>query len=308
MKNFIKKILLFSIVSILLYVCLIYVWGKLIPKQFNKNLINKIGGYGQTYSRLKEVKEYSEVDVLFLGSSHTYRSFDTRIFEQDSISSFNLGSNAQTPLQTEVLLKRYLKKLNPKLVVFEVYPGNFSRDGVESSLDIISNDYLDANILKTSMIQKNIKIYNSIIFNFFSELSNQKQTFRENIIKGNDTYIKGGFVEKEISYFKNINHKKSTWELEQNQLKAFERCVKLIKNNNSKLIFVQAPITSSYYKAHSNNSYFDSIMNTYGIYINFNEKLTLNDSLDFYDYHHLNQNGVKIFDEALLPIIKLELK
>jgi hypothetical protein len=32
------------------------------------------------YSRLSEIKNYKDIDILFLGSSHTYRGFDTRIF------------------------------------------------------------------------------------------------------------------------------------------------------------------------------------------------------------------------------------
>ena len=82
------------------------------------------------FTRLKEVKTVKNVDILFLGSSHTYRGFDTSIFHDCGYSAFNLGSSSQTPIQTLTLANRYLKQLNPKLVVLEVYPGNFTGDGV----------------------------------------------------------------------------------------------------------------------------------------------------------------------------------
>ena len=46
------------------------------------NINYRIGSSGHMYSRLLEVKSYGRVDLLFLGSSHTYRGFDTRIFSK----------------------------------------------------------------------------------------------------------------------------------------------------------------------------------------------------------------------------------
>ena len=88
-------------------------------------------------TRLNEVKNIKNIDILFLGSSHTYRGFDTRVFKKNGYNSFNLGSSSQSPIQTLTLTKRYLNQLNPKLIVYEVYPTTFTIDGIESSLDII---------------------------------------------------------------------------------------------------------------------------------------------------------------------------
>ena len=92
-------------------------------------------------------RKIKNVDVLFLGSSHAYRGFDPRIFRKRGYSSFNLGSSAQTPSQTKVWLKRYLKHLNPKIVIYEVYPGTFSSDGIEASLDLVDWFFVESLIL-----------------------------------------------------------------------------------------------------------------------------------------------------------------
>ena len=45
-------------------------------------------------------------------------------------------------------------------------------------------------------------------------------------------------------------------------------------------------------------------MRSYGLqYYNFNEIIQLDDSLDFYDAHHLNQNGVNKFNAKLKEVL-----
>ena len=50
-------------------------------------------------------------------------------------------------------------------------------------------------------------------------------------------------------------------------------------------------------------------MRTYQLdYYNFNELIKLNDSLDFYDAHHMNQTGVNIFNTKLKEVLPKYLK
>ena len=143
MKNFISNTVLFLLFLSIFYSTFLIIWVHYAPSRFKPNIIYNMGSYGFMYSRLSEIKNYENTNILFLGSSHAYRGFDTRIFLDKGLKSFNLGSSSQTPLQTKVLLKRYLERLNPKLVIYEVYPETFTIDGVESSLDIIANDKND---------------------------------------------------------------------------------------------------------------------------------------------------------------------
>jgi hypothetical protein len=74
----------------------------------------------------------------------------------------------------------------------------------------------------------------------------------------------------------------------------------MAKAQGIELILIQAPVTKATYKAYTNNQFFDEEMKKYGPYLNFNERINLNDSLDFFDGHHLNQNGVVKFNKALM--------
>jgi hypothetical protein len=298
--NFLKNIVQFILASIIGYVLLLIVWGEFMPRPLKKNLFNNIGGYGHTFSRLKEIKKLTNVDILFLGSSHTYRTFDNRFFEIEGLKIFNLGTNAQTAIQTEVLLERHLKRLKPKIVIYEVYPGNLSSDGIESAINILNNDKIDFNALKMALSYNHIKTYNALIFSIYSDLINKKIKYKEPNKKYGDTYISGGYVEKELKLFAYKKHKKRAWILDEKQIKLFEKNIELIKTTGAKLILVQAPITKNLYNAYSNNDYYDSLISTYGDYYNFNKIITIDDSLHFYDHHHLNQKGVELFNKKFI--------
>lgn len=305
MKNFLKRNLLFTCFFLLFYSGCVFLWGELFSTDLTKNLSYQLGAYGHLNRRVKDLRTYSDIDVLFLGSSHAYRGFDPRIFIRDGIKSFNLGSSAQTPIQTEILLKKYLDSLNPKLVVFEVYPRTLSSDGVESALDLIGNDKIDYLTIKMAIELNHIKVYNTLIFKIVRYLLHLDSDYVEPVQKGEDTYVKGGFVEKKISFYnKKEAYSLKKWKLVGYQKKAFERILKKLKKLNINVILVQAPVTKEYYSSYSNNSEIDSYFKTLAAYYNFNNILKLPKTLFFYDSHHLNQDGVEIFNKALLTIIE----
>jgi len=305
MKTLFARILKFTIFLAILYSSLLIVFFNFNTSILHKNINYRIGSYGHLYTRLKEVKLRKNIDFLFLGASHTYRGFDPRIFKEKGYSSFNLGSSAQTPLQTEVLLNRYLDKLNPKVILYDVYPLIFSIDGIESASDIIANDKNDLYSVKMALIQNQISVYNTLIYALFMEISGNNDTLVENKVKLDDTYISGGFVESNLKYDRlTINNPIPTNYVYRNdQVCAFERILKLIKKRNIRIILLQAPTSKLVFNSVLNMNYTDSMMKTYGEYYNFNNILNLNDSLHFNDPDHLNQLGVDVFNHKLINIL-----
>lgn len=304
MKYFLKSILLFFLFLIPFYPVTLFLWGVSAPVSFKSNLNYPLGSTGHLYSRLKDVKNINNVDILFLGSSLCYRGFDPRIFEENGIVSFNLGSSNQTPIQTKVLLKRYLGQINPKLIIYEVEPEIFSVDGVESSLDLLANDKNDLNSVKMAIELNHLKVYNTLIYALIREALGLNSSYKEPVLKGDDKYIPGGFVEKEIRFFKKEFHQIKKWNYIENQFIAFNEIIKLIKANRTELMLVNVPITPSLYGSYMDNAVFDSLMSKYSRYYNFNKILSLNDSLHFFDAYHLNKNGVELFNGKLIEILK----
>ena len=304
-NNFLKRIILFLCFLSLIYSGFVFLWGLLFPQDLTMNLRYRLGSYGHLNRRIREVATFGDVDVLFLGSSHSYRGFDPRIFSKHGIKSFNLGSSSQTPIQTEILLKRYLNSLNPKLVVYEVYPRSLSVDGVESALDLIANDSIDHLTVKMALELNHVKVYNTLILGVIRDLLKLDNVYVEPVRKGRDTYITGGFVEKRIAFFKNKRtYSKKKWKLVKYQKEAFERILEKCKELQIRAILVQAPITKKFYDSYSNNSEIDAYYKSLAEYYNFNQILNLPSTRYFYDYHHLNQDGIEIFNKSLLEILQ----
>ena len=306
MKRFLSNIIRFIPFAILLYVVLIILWGELAPMFLQKNLNYKRGAYGHLYSRIEEAKKTSGVDLLFLGSSHTYRGFDPRVFQQNGLHTFNLGSSSQSPLQTEILLKRYLDQLQPKRIIYEVCPSTFNTDGIESTLDLIANDRLDKMIFNLALQQNHIKIYNALLFAIYRRLSGQDKGFVEAAQKEEDVYISGGYVEKTLAHYEADTLDTGQWTIEESQLEAFERVIAYIQKRDIPIILVQAPFTQAYKLVYGDMKSFDQLMENYAPYHNFNKSLLLNDQLHFYDAQHLNQTGVNLFNSTLIQVLGLK--
>jgi hypothetical protein len=305
MKSFIVKALKFSGFTLLAYILLIIIWGSFAPFRFKKNLNYNLGGYGNMFTRMQEIKQVTTPDILVLGSSHAYRGFDPRVFKDSNLDLFNAGSSSQSPIHSELLLKRYLKSLKPKLVVIEVYPGTFCSDGVEASLDFISNDKNDLLSFKLILSQNHLKLYNTYVYALFRDLTGQNNNFKEPLDKEEDgTYISGGFVTSDLRYYEYRQHEPREWKFNPNQFRAFERIVKIAAEKQVEILFIQAPITRALFAAYTNNRQFDELMQNYGTYYNFNHLINLDDSLHFYDGHHLNQNGVELFNAKVIEVLK----
>ena len=307
MKKLIKNILYFIPFLFIVYVLNIILWAEVAHPLFKKNLNYKIGSYGHMYSRILDIKNYNNVDILFLGSSHAYRGFDTRIFKKNNLKAFNLGSSGQTAAQTKVLLNRYLDHLNPKLVIYEVYPSFLTGDGVESSLDIIANDKIDFNSLLMALEINNIKTYNALIYGYYKEIIGSKRNYIEHKIINDDEYVPGGYVERKIKYFDKKKLKQKKIKLIDYQMESFNEIVDLLKEDNIELLLVYAPVTHVDYNRYENNNFYDSLMYKKAKYYNFNRLMNLDDSKHFYDSHHLNQRGVKVFNNEVIRLLKKEI-
>lgn len=295
MKQFIKNIVLFGVFASLFYVLFISITEKHNPN----NMYKKQAGHMHT--RLSEIPKYPKIDILFIGSSHAYRGFDVRIFNRNNISCFNLGSSGQTPIQSLYLLEKYLDDIECEKIVFEVSPQAFSSDGIESISDIISNEKTDWKLVKMGIDSENLKVFNTLIYANLRRFLKLDTNFSEEKTIGKDTYISGGFVERQKQSFK--PSVSTSYEIKQPQLAAFEKVVDIIKGVGIELVLVQAPVTLAEYALYKSNEKFDALMSTYSDYYNFNELISLTDSVHFYDSHHLNQSGVEVFNEAFIELI-----
>jgi hypothetical protein len=304
MKKFLIHMFLFLCFALVGYSALVVVWGEVMPKGFKKNINYRVGSYGHMNTRMKEAKQLENVDVLFLGASDAYRSFDTRVFEANGYNVFNLGSSSQSPLQTEVLLKRYLPTLKPKKVIYAVSPFVLCSDGVESALDLEANEEIGLNTLKMVVRVNQIKPYNTFIYSAYRQLLRKDDNFEEPLETDEDKYIKGGFVEKKYFDFNSkmkVATTKNDLEFNNKQKRAFENILSMLQSIGAEIILVKTPVARYEQYTHPLWDSIQSYYTTKAPYYNFNQpNMGFVDTLHFNDQYHLNQRGVEKFNAMLI--------
>ena len=305
MKKFLTNILKFAAFVIPFYIIGLCIWSWITPPFLAKNVRSNIAAYGHFFSRSRDAENIKNPDILFLGSSHAYRGFDTRVFSQANISSFNLGSSAQSPINSQVLLKQYLQKIKPKLVVYEVYAGTLSIDGVESSLDMLINGKIDKNSIEMSFKINNLMTYQTLMYGYFRQTFNLNKNIQEPAKQNEDFYISGGgFVETKYRNYTPEHLEKSKWQLNEQQIVALKENIKLLKESKTPFILVQAPITKTLYHSKTNNKEVDDILKKLGPYKDFQNEIVLDDKKDFYDNNHMNQEAVVKFNLKFIEYLK----
>lgn len=298
-SKFFREFFFFLFLTALFYPVAVVLWGEFAPIRLHKNLNYYQGQSDHMHFRLREIDDLNDIDVLIIGSSTAYRGYDPRIFKNYNIRLFNLGSSAQTPIQTKYLVEKYVLQLNPELLIIDVNPLMFTIDGVESALDLVVNSNFDRNMIKMVIEINNLKVYNSVIYSFYLSFFTHNRDVSVQL-SSDDIYISGGFVERKHYTYYHQTFVKKKWIFRDSQVEAFHKMIFWLAEHNINYVLVQAPGTKNFYESHINNSHFDSIMHKYGDYYNFNERVSLNDTLHFYDANHLNQKGVELFNMKIL--------
>lgn len=301
MRRFLSQITAFLLFAAPVVLVLLILWGELMPAKLRPNLFHPAQLYGYLDTRLKEADASPPIDVLFLGSSKAYRGFDPRIWKDHGWRTFNLGSTGQTPLQMEVLVERYVNRLNPRLVVIEVDATPFMDEGVEASLDLFANGPVDKPALVMAWRLGHLKTWNAMMFSLWLQTTGQRNPQPEPPQMGPDTYVMGGFVEHESEPFKPpLNPPVIEIRLRQAQLEAFHRTLQALDHAGVPFVLVTAPVTDALYRSRRGQDQLTILMERSGRHIAMQDSNAYEDRVHFYDLGHLNQQGVEQFNAALI--------
>jgi len=304
MKSFIVKLVSFCI--------LIFIVNLIIGNVISNKRAN-IGYYPAIrWNEFYEQKENS-IDVIFLGSSHCYRSIVPRIIDSlMNVNSFNMGSSGQSPIVSFYVLKEVLKHQKPKKVFFEIYDGTISlpKNYLIASHNI---DFIKSIGIKSALTLKTAS---------FSDIPNilfptyKHNSLKSLIVKGkekgkevdkntNSYYDKKGYVGTKTYPTQKISFERRTINKEDfntDQIKALQEIIAIcIKDDIEIILFTQA------YQP----SYLHSIDN-YPVYSNYIKDITHKQKIkyldfnapeynhyfsddDFYDHGHLFDKGAEKF-------------
>lgn len=319
------------IVEILIFVLVFSTAYKLIEKKYSdassKNVVN-----AWTKSRFDEfyALEENTVDMVFIGSSHSYCTFDPENF--DSVMgtlSWQLGTPLQHYDTSLYVMKEVYKTQSPKLVVLELYwdmlDDEFEMKQANSFFEVVSEETKEDYIENVFPLSEKVKYkllpirYQQDYFAYEAAELEERAQEKFGVYKqqaetnGEEYYLAKGYTYcdtvipdselDETNQYKGFDG--STWEADETQLEYLGKFVELCEANGSEVVFVTAPIANvsmDFIKDYDHVH--DELAKTaedLGVkYLDFNSvnsKENLLELKNFRDDAHLNDSGVKIVDE-----------
>ncbi len=274
--------------------------------------------------------EENSLNIAFLGSSHSYCTFDPEIFdEQLQTNSHQFGMPLQHIDMSYYTLREILNYQKPDTVVLELYfdmiDDDYVNEPVNDLIAVLQNDELIAEINnnarplseRTKQVLPFVKNQNAFLSYSNKQLMNnlkEKGFEKESIVLEGTEYYKGkGYVYAnyiispseydETNQFKNFDG--TDYVISKKQKDYIYKIYDLTYDNDIQLIFVTAPLA---------NVSLDYIQN-YNVVHNIFNEIANELNIPYYDYNlinlnlknehfrddaHLNDSGVQIVSNDLI--------
>ena len=262
-----------------------------------KKLIYSIASYvprkgGQEASMLAELDRIENFEIIVLGSSHAYRGYDPRVFAANGIDLFNAGSSAQTFETSLHIAKHHIHFTGDETVILDVYPVIFEIEGIETVQRLIVEETDPYAAFNLVLQTKDFRSINSFVKRKICENDTSDWALKGYVGKGyctNPDTLQTRPV-ADTTEFKPLDK----------NIKDFVTLFNFLKIKAGRVVFVSHPLPNDkrtvemakFLLKHSKESSIDFIDFTK------DRRFDLN---DFSDPYHLNQAGVKKFNNFLIP-------
>jgi hypothetical protein len=307
--TFVGKVVFFAALTAALYLLVVFAAANGGPgsqaaiRRYTNIPVGVAQRGGSSLVRFQEYRLQRDLDILFVGSSHCYRSFDPRFYDARGLRTFNMGSTSQTPLNSYYLLRDEIGRLRPRLMVIELYWETLANDGLESFLDLNENLAMREELAAMALATRNPRAFNGLLARLL-ELDRPRVEEIELRLGRGDTYVEGGFVERAEELRKAMETERHPVKLQQRQLDYLSRLVELARDSGARVALVIQPVPLATRQAVTN---LDEVMERLHRFaadrrvplLDFNETMRLEPD-DFFDHHHLSRTGADKFNRLLL--------
>ena len=285
--------------ALAIYVAVIFIFSnvQLIDRRMSSYFLPNIQRNGGQEMRMMRdlTSGQTRYDAIVLGSSHAYRGYDPRIFEQAGVSMFNAGTSAQNAKGSLVLYNEYLRD-RADVFILDVYDPVFELEGTESNMRLIQN--VPTNEAALALVQQEFKIYT------LNALAVRLASMNVKDEAPNSDYIKNGFCEKKGILYAVEPLNDSVFDANEEMFLAFEKMVKQMQADGKRIVLCSHPLPQS----PGLRNYHDKFLQTFSPLIErlgvpyidltfYTEGFGVN---EFADLSHLNQQGVVLYNRILL--------
>ncbi len=257
---------------------------------------------GNTYRKFQEYDPGERYDVIVIGSSHAYRGYAPAIFNDAGISMYNLGTSAQTPINTYAILKEFITKENTGLILLDCYENAMAMEGLESTADLSQNITSDAAVLRMFSAIRDPRILN--MFTIRKLVADEPAAYVDSF------YVDAGFSTKTDSVKGEIDYGLDlTLELGERQPEYLVKCIRYCQEQGIPIVLVTHPLpkASNLPRHEAFHAVIDSVAKVTGTeYFDFafDHGLPLDDRNHYYDHNHFNRAGVGIFNPKLIEDLR----
>ena len=299
MKLIVRNSLKVLLAAFAIYVAVIFIFSnvQLIDRRMSSFFIpNMQRNGGQEMQMMRDLTSNQvKYDAIVLGSSHAYRGYDPRIFEQAGVSVFNAGTSAQNAKGSLVLYNEYLRD-RADVFILDVYDPVFELEGTESNMRLIQN--VPTNAAAFALVKQEVKMYtlNALVVRLASLHVKDEAP--------NNDYVKNGFCEKKGILYAVEPLNDSVFDANEEMFLAFERMVKQMQADGKRIVLCSHPLPQSPGLRNYHDKFlarFSPLIERLGVpYIDltyYTEGFGIN---EFADLSHLNQQGVELYNRLLL--------
>jgi hypothetical protein len=260
--------------------------------------IQRVGG--QESLMLADYSAEQPYEAIVLGSSHAYRGYDPRIFEEANIRLFNAGSSSQNTLVSRALTEHILQPSAQQLYLIDVYDKVWSGDGIESCNRLIQNSISHDFSLDLAFYPLDLRKINQYSTWLFSNT-----TVKE--VEAKD-YVRLGYCSQQDTLTKAPEALPSPETINPLFEQQLKKTMELLDRAGASYIFVShpQPVTQGLQTYHAPlKKIVENIAkasNTF--YLDYTLDSRFADYGYFADANHLNQRGVDLFNTILIKDLK----
>jgi hypothetical protein len=254
---------------------------------------------GNTWQRYQEYDPGVPHDVIVLGSSHAYRGYDPVLFAQRGYDLFNLGTSAQTMVQTRILAEEYLDHGNTGLLIVEISKASLGNDGVESAADLTQNVSSDRAAWRIGRAVGDPRGWNMLALRLMMKARPPMYL--------DSTYVGRGYCSSTDVFDGHLPYEGSgVYRVAKEQAAALHALIAYCNDRHIPLVLVNHPMPLAWDREH-HASYVRAVnelvlgTGTHFIDMGLGHDL---DNTHFADHSHLNQRGVERFVPALIDSLE----
>ena len=267
------------------------------------SLIDRCSDYlnwkgGNSYRKFQDFDHASHYDVVFIGSSHAYRGYDPGIFQQRGYRSFNLGTSAQSPMNSYYILTNYITRANTRLVLLDTYEAALEMDGLESTADLTQNISSDRAAVGMALALQDPRGINMLTLRLFRN--------HAPVMFADTNYLPGGSSMNTDSVKGRIHYKVGKpLKMHERQQRYVHRFLQHCQDESIPVVLVSHPYPkqADSAKHEAFTRWLRAAVPPLGFPVYdfaFGHGLPLDDRDHFYDHNHLNRAGVEIFNTFLI--------